>query len=46
MRRTWYPVLERNPAADPPEPQPGYVWVRVDGEMRHIWAKHLEFRES
>jgi hypothetical protein len=43
----WYPVVERNPAADNEEARPGYVWVDLgNGEPpRHVWARHLEIRE-
>jgi hypothetical protein len=43
----WYPVVERNPAADNAEAQPGYVWIDLgNGEPpRHVWARHVEIRE-
>jgi hypothetical protein len=29
-----------------PDAKPGYVWLDVRGRLLHVWADHLEFRET
>jgi hypothetical protein len=46
----WYRVLDRHPeGADPSHdgyPQPGYVWLDLDGVPRPVWAANLVFRTA
>jgi hypothetical protein len=42
---TWHPVLGRNPRALHPEPEPGHVWVAVEGRPRMLPADYFEFSE-
>ena len=37
-RDRWFDVVKR----DDVNPLEGYVWLDVDGHMRHIWAQFLE----
>jgi CheY-like chemotaxis protein len=41
-RDRWLPIVARNPDALHPEALKGYVWVEVDGRLRHVWAAYLE----
>ena len=36
----------RNEDARRPEPLPGYVWLDTRGKRTHVWAEHLEIRDS
>jgi hypothetical protein len=38
----WFPVVDQNPQALRPEALAGYVWLDVDGWLRHVWAGFLE----
>jgi hypothetical protein len=38
----WFPMVERNPEALRRLPLDGYVWVDIDGQLRHIIAAFLE----
>jgi hypothetical protein len=42
----WVPVLQRNDEAMYPDAKPGYVWLQVGERLLHVWAEHLEFRET
>jgi hypothetical protein len=42
----WVPVLERNPDAMNPDPQPGYVWLAVPGRVLYAPEHVLEFRDG
>jgi hypothetical protein len=42
---TWFPVLNRNPRALHPEPEPGHVWIEVEGRPRMLPADYFEFAE-
>ena len=46
LPRDWVLVLERNEHAIRPEPVPGYVWLDTRGKRTHVWAEHLEIRDS
>jgi hypothetical protein len=39
-------VIERNDEAMYPDAKPGYVWLQVRERLLHVWAEHLEFRET
>jgi hypothetical protein len=39
----WYDVVDRNPESLTTSLD-GYVWVRVDGRILHVWAAHLEIQ--
>jgi CheY-like chemotaxis protein len=41
-RDRWLPIVARNPDGLHPEALKGYVWVEVDGRLRHVWAAYLE----
>jgi CheY-like chemotaxis protein len=41
-RDRWLPIVARNPDAPHPEALKGYVWLDVDGRLRHVWAAYLE----
>jgi hypothetical protein len=43
---TWHPVLGRNPQALHPEPDPGHVWLDVDGRARLLPTGYFEFTEN
>jgi hypothetical protein len=38
----WFPVVDQNPQALRPEVLAGYVWLDVDGWLRHVWTGFLE----
>jgi hypothetical protein len=42
---TWHPVLVRNPRALRPEPEPGHVWIDVEGRPRLLPAQYFEFTQ-
>jgi hypothetical protein len=46
LPREWTRVLERNEDAMNPIPLPGYVWLDTRGKRAHVWAEHLEIRDS
>ncbi len=46
LPREWVPVLGRNEDAMNPDPLPGYVWLDARPRRLHVWAEHLEFRNS
>ena len=37
-----YKVIDRNPGAVEPDARAGYIWIQVDGRLRHVWAAHFE----
>ncbi len=37
-----YQVIDRNPEAVEPTARAGYIWIQVDGRLRHVWAAHFE----
>ncbi len=37
-----YQVIDRNPEAAEPTARAGYIWIQVDGRLRHVWAAHFE----
>jgi hypothetical protein len=39
---TWYPVRPSNPMALCTEPEPGSIWVDVDGRLRKLPAHYFE----
>jgi hypothetical protein len=41
----WYSVLWSNPRALRPEPEPGHVWVDVEGRPRMLPEDYFEFAE-
>jgi len=41
-RDRWLPMVARNPDATHPEALKGYVWLDVDGQLRHVWAAYLD----
>jgi len=47
---TWYRVLDRHPVPEGLSNNgfalPGYLWLEVSGQPRHVWAAHLEIRED
>jgi hypothetical protein len=43
--RTWYPVLDGNPAVTTP-PLPGWMWIELQGKPRNVWAAHFEVSEE
>jgi hypothetical protein len=40
------PALKRNEDAMTPEALPGYVWLDSKPRRVHVWAGHLEFRDT
>jgi hypothetical protein len=46
MPTQWTRVLERNPEAMDPDPEPGYVSLDMPGKIRYVAAAWLEFRED
>jgi hypothetical protein len=39
-------VLERNPDAMNPDPQPGHVWLDTPGKVLHVEERVLEFTDE
>ncbi len=40
----WVRVLERNP--DEAVAQPGYVWLDIQGKVRHVGTHELDFKDE
>jgi hypothetical protein len=43
---TWLPVLERNPLALHPKPDPDHVWLDVEGRARLLPREYFEFTKN